>query len=222
MSKKKPSRPGPRGLSPEEIVRAAVELMEERGEEGFSIRKLGTKLGCDPMAVLYHFKSKVRLERAMADALNAELEPVDPEAPWRARLSCLARQYRDLALRYPRTLPLLLRFWVTGPADYRHAEMIYQALADAGFDDQETADVCFGLYASVLGLAVAEVGGLLKPAAPEDIAEVRGLPPEAFPMTTRLIPAFEKQAPGRIYSRSVEIILDGIEAALRAGPGEAG
>ena len=211
---KKTTRTGPRGLSPQEIVAAAVELMEEQGEDGFSIRKLGSRVGCDPMAVLYHFRSKVGLERAMADALNAKLKPVDPDGHWRTRLTDLAQQYRDLALRYPQTFPLLLRFWVTGPADYRHAEMIYQALADAGLDDRQMVDVCFGFYAGILGLAAAEVGGLLKPATSENIAEVEELSPTAFPMTTRLIPAFEQQDPGRVYGQMIEIILDGIERVL--------
>ena len=192
----------------------AVELMEEQGEDGFSIRKLGSRVGCDPMAVLYHFRSKVGLERAMADALNAKLRPVDPKAHWRTRLDDLAHQYRELALCYPQTFPLLMRFWVTGPADYKHAEMIYQALADAGLTDRQMVDVCFGFYASILGLAVAEIGGMLKPATPENIAEVKDLSPEAFPVTTRLIPAFEQQEPGRVYAQMIEMILDGIERAL--------
>ena len=211
---KKVARLGPKGLSPQEIVAAAVALMEEEGEDRFSIRKLGARIGCDPMAVLYHFRSKVGLERAMADAVNAKLRPVDPTAHWRTRLADLAQQYRDLAIRYPQTFPLLMRFWVTGPADYRHAEMIYQALADAGLDDRQMVDVCFGFYASVLGLAAAEVGGLLKPATPENIAEVKDLSPAAFPMTTRLIPAFEQQEPRRVYAQMIEMILDGIERAL--------
>ena len=214
---KKTARPGPKGLSPDEIVRAALAVLEETGEEGFSIRKVGARVGCDPMAVLYHFKSKVGLERAMADALNAELRQPAPDAPWRTRLTDLALQYRTLALRYPRTFPLLLRFWVTGPADYRHAETIYQALADAGLDARQMADFCFGLYASVLGLAAAEVGGLLRPATPEVIDEVRDLPPSAFPNTTRLVPVFEGQEPGRVYALMVETILDGIERTLDRG-----
>ena len=207
-------RPGPKGLSPDEIVRTALVVLEETGEDGFSIRKVGVRVGCDPMAVLYHFKSKVGLERAMADALNAELRPPAAAASWRDRLSDLAHQYRSLALRYPRTFPLLLRFWVTGPADYRHAEVVYQAMADAGLKDRQSADFCFGLYASFLGLAAAEVGGLLKPATPEIIAEVKDLSPAAFPNTTRLVPVFEKQEPGRVYALMVETILDGIEQAV--------
>ena len=214
--KKKTAKPGPRGLSPDDIVEAAVALLEEKGPEAFSIRKLAGKVGCDPMAVLYHFKTKTGLERAMADALNAKLRPVDAKAPWRSRISDLANQYRELALQYPKTFPLLQRFWVTGPADYRHAEMIYQALADAGLDDRQMVDMCFGFYAGILGLASAEVGGMLRPATADDIAEVRGLSTTEFPVTTRLVPAFQQQAPGRVYSVTVQTLLDGIEHGLRA------
>ncbi|WP_375595157.1 TetR/AcrR family transcriptional regulator C-terminal domain-containing protein [Algihabitans albus] len=198
-------------------MKSAVALLEDEGEQGFSIRKVGSRVGCDPMAVLYHFKSKAGLEQAMADALNAELTPVDATAPWRARLSALASQYRALALRYPRTFPLLLRFWVTGPADYRHAEMIYQALSDAGFEDRQTVDICFGFYASILGLAAAEVGGMLQPATAENLAEARSLPAADFPMTRRLLPAFEAQRPAEIYALMVETVLNGIEQ-LRDAP----
>ena len=55
-----------RKLNKDELVIAAVTLMEEAGDSGFSLRKLGERVGCDPMAVLYHFKSKEGLLRAMA------------------------------------------------------------------------------------------------------------------------------------------------------------
>ena len=60
---------GPRGLAKNEIVETAVSLMEEVGEAAFSVRKLGGRVGCDPMAILYHFKNKDGMYRAMADAL---------------------------------------------------------------------------------------------------------------------------------------------------------
>ncbi len=211
---KKTTRPGPRGISPNEVLRASIALMEEEGADGFSVRKLANTFGCDPMAVLYHFKSKVGLERAMADALNAELKPVDPAAPWRQRLTDLAHQYRALALRYPQTFPLLTRFWVTGPSDYTHAEMVYQALDDAGLNDRQIVDICCGWYASVLGLATAEVGGMLQPATQQDIAELEVLPTDEFPVVKRLVPVFKAQKPGQVHAVMVEAILDGIEQQL--------
>lgn len=211
---KKAVRSGPKGLEPNEIVKTALMLMEEEGPDAFSVRKLGAKFGCDPMAVLYHFKSKTGLERAMADTINAEITPVDPSAPWRTRLTDIALQYRGLAHKYPLTFPLLLRFWITGPADHRNAEMVYQALADAGLKDRELVDICYGWYASLLGLAAAEVGGLLKPATPDIIAEIERLPSPKFPVMTTLLPAFADQKAGRAYDMMVEIVLNGIEQML--------
>ena len=214
MVSKKALRTGPKGLAPEEIVAAAVQLREAVGEAGFSVRKLAARMGCDPMAVLYHFQSKAGLERAMADTLNGLLQPVDGGAHWRERLRDLAHQYRNLALQYPHTFPLLLHFWVTGPADYRQAEAIYQALSDAGLDDRQVVDMCFGWYASLLGMAAAEIGGLLQPAPAAFLREVAELPPEQFPVTTRLQPVFARQQPGRVYTLMVETLLDGIQRAL--------
>lgn len=211
---KKAARSGPKGLEPGEIARTALALMEEEGPDAFSIRKLGARFGCDPMAVLYHFKSKAGLERAMADIINAEIMPVDPSASWRARMADIASQYRDLAHKYPATFPLLLRFWITGPADHRNAEMVYQALADAGFEDRELVDICYGWYASLLGLAAAEVGGLLKPATPDMIAEIERLPSSDFPIMTTLLPAFAEQKAASAYEVMIEIILNGVEQML--------
>lgn len=213
---KKLTRPGPKGIAPDEIVRAGIALMEEEGAEGFSVRKLGNTFGCDPMAVLYHFRSKLGLERAMADALNAEVKPVNPNAPWRERLADLAHQYRALALRYPQTFPLLTRFWMTGPSDYRHAEMVYQALDDAGLDDEQISTICCGWYASVLGLATAEVGGMLQAATQQDLAEVEALPADRFPVVKRLVPVFKAQKPGQVHAVMVEMLLDAIEQKLTA------
>ena len=147
----------------------------------------------------------------MAEHLNARLRTPDPEAPWRDRLTDLAHGYRALALRHPRTFPLLLRFWITGPADYRHAETVYQALTDAGLADADVVDACCGWYAAVLGLAASEAGGMLRPATTAELSEVGGLAPDRFPRTTALLPHLAAQRSEQTYAYTVQLLLDGIE-----------
>ncbi len=201
---------GPKGYAPEALVHAAIALLEEGGPEDFGVRALARRIGCDPMVIIYHFGSKEGLERAMADAINAELRPLDRSLPWRERLRGLATQYRELALRYPRSFPLLTRFWVTGPADYRHAEEVYAALREVGLSDEAVVDLCFGWYASVLGLATAEAGGLLKPAGEAQVSEIRALDGGQFPITRELLGQFERQEPGRVYSLMVNLLIEAI------------
>ena len=80
--------------------------------------------------------------------------------------------------------------------------------------DRDMVDICFGWYASLLGLAAAEVGGLLKPATLDIIDEIERLPSEQFPVMTKLLPAFADQKAGRAYEMIVEIVLNGIEQML--------
>ena len=42
-------------------------MFDAQGESGFSVRKLGSQMGVDPMTVLHHFKSKDELLRRIAD-----------------------------------------------------------------------------------------------------------------------------------------------------------
>jgi AcrR family transcriptional regulator len=203
----------PRPLSPELIVVAAIALLEQEGEVGFSLRKLGQRLGCDPMTVLYHFKSKDGLLRAIADHLTAQLTASDPAHGWRDRLRALALEYRRVALAYPSSFALMARFWTTGPADYQHIELVYRALQDAGFDDQQLAEAGLGWYATVIGLAVAEARGFLRGASAVEAREITDLPEQPFATVKRLVPAFRDLDSERSYRLMVDAVLDGLDNA---------
>ena len=213
----------PRPLSPELIVVTAIEQLEQHGEAGFSLRKLGQRLGCDPMTVLYHFKSKDGLLRAMADHLSAQLTASDPAQSWRERLRALALEYRRVALAFPNSFALMARFWTTGPADYQHIELVYRALQDAGFDDQRLAEAGLGWYAAVIGLAAAEARGFLRSASHADTLEITKLPPASFATVQRLVPAFHTLDSERSYRLMIDAVLDGLDGAARrtAQPREA-
>lgn len=204
-----------RGLSRDQMAQNALELMEELGEAGFSLRKLGVRLGCDPMSVLYHFGSKEGLLRAMADRMEATVRPAPADRPWRGRLHHLADQYRGLALRHPNTFGLMLRFLHTGQADFAHMEMVHGALAEAGLPDRDIPALCLGFYGCITGLALGEVAGLIRaPEAPE-MGEIAALPDALYPRLKAALPAYRDLAPSLVFSMSVEALLDGLE--VRAG-----
>lgn len=179
-----------RNLSKDTLVQSAITLMETAGEAGFSLRKLGEQIGCDPMAVLYHFKSKEGLLRAMADRLTASLQPVDDALPWQDRLYNLATQYRHLALEHPHTFRQMQRFLNTGAADQHVIEMVYRALRDAGLSEQDTPAASVGWYATVYGLILGEIGGLIRPATPAEITELEQRPGDDLPLLRQILPRF--------------------------------
>lgn len=204
---------GPRGLDKEALVEAAVRLMENAQESGFSLRKLGEQANCDPMALLYHFKSKEGLQRAMAEWLTAQLQSTNETLPWQERLLHLALQYRQLALAYPNTFALLQRFLQTGISDFIHIEMVYRALKQAGVADIRLPDVCLGWYSTVYGLAMAEIGGLTRSATTEELTDIAGLPAERYPLTQQIAPRLSHIDPAQVFRNTLGLLHEGIRVS---------
>lgn len=194
-------------------MQVALEVIEEVGAAEFSIRKVATSIGCNPMAILYHFGSKDGLERAMADAINAQLKPPPASLPWQDRLQSVASQYRRVAMRYPNTFPLLASFYVTGPADATIAEHIYRALLDAGLGPKQVAHHLLGFYALIIGLCIAEIRGLLSAPPDEKKREVAALiaeNPELW-ATQKLMPHLTATRAENVFQMTLEAFIRGLQ-----------
>ena len=76
--------------------------------------------------------------------------------------------------------------------------------------DAEAAGLGLAFYAFILGYALAETEGLLRPISEEDEAELKGLDPFACPATLALIPAFKGLDRDATFEASVETFIDGV------------
>jgi AcrR family transcriptional regulator len=216
-ARKAPARPrGRRGLDRNAILDAAFDMLSRDGEVGFSVRKLGVSIGVDPMTVLHHFGSKGELLRRIADRALATVELPLPSADWRADLRNVAASYRDLAHRHPRVFHLHFRFHATGPADHASSEVVYRALRAAGLSDAEAAGLGLAFYAFILGYALAEAEGLLRPIGEEDAAELRALDPLTCSATLALIPTFRALDREATFESAVAAFIDGVSCRCKA------
>ncbi len=212
MLKKKQPR-GQRGLEDGALLEAALGEMERSGVENFSLRAAARAIGCDAAALIYHFGSREGLERAVADRLHAAIAQPDRSLPWRERLLYMARQYRGVAQTYPKTFPLLMRYWTTGPQDLVLCDETFAALSDAGVPESLLPEVECGFYAALLGLCAGEAGGLTgrpNTQALKDIQSTQGL--RTMP---RLLPAIRRLDPDRVFETHMSILLDGIDVLVR-------
>jgi AcrR family transcriptional regulator len=216
-TRKAKARPrGRRGLDKNAILDAAFDMLSRDGEAGFSVRKLGLGIGIDPMTVLHHFGSKEALLRRIADRALATVELPQPSADWRRDLRHVASAYRDLAHRHPRLFHLHFRFHATGPADHASSEVVYRALRNAGLCDADAAGLGLAFYAFILGYALAEAEGLLRPISDGDEEELRALDPLAYPATLALIPAFKALDRDAAFDASVDAFIDGVSCRCKA------
>ena len=187
-------------------------MLSREGEGGFSVRKLGVAIGVDPMTVLHHFRSREELLRQVADRALDSVELPLPTGDWKGDMRAVADAYRDLAQRHPRLFHLHFRFHATGPADHRSSEVVYRALRLAGLPDEEAAGLGLAFYAFILGYALAEAEGLLRPISGEDEAELGALDPLGYPATRALIPAFKTLDADATFEAAISSFIDGVAA----------
>jgi AcrR family transcriptional regulator len=210
-----------RNIGKQDILEAAFDLFASEGDEGFSIRKLGAAIGVDPMTVLHHFGSKDELLRAIADRAVRSVEVPVATASWQNDLRAVADAYRLLAHRHPRVFHLHFRYNATGPADHVASEIVYCAMRRAGLSDAEAAGLGLAFYAFILGFALAEAEGLLRPIGDEDEAELNALDPEAYKSTRALVPALKTLDPDAAFRASMDAFIAGVAELAkshRSGP----
>lgn len=207
----KPRGRARRGLDKGAILDAAFAMLDAEGEVGFSVRKLGTEMGIDPMTVLHHFKSKDELLRRIADKALELVELPKPSGDWQEDLRAVARGYRELAKRHPRLFHLHFRYHATGPADHASSEVVYQAMRTAGLSDARAAGLGLAFYAFVLGFAQSEIDGLMQPLSAGEKAELEALDPNMAPATRALIPAFAALDPDVAFRDAVDAFIRGLD-----------
>jgi AcrR family transcriptional regulator len=167
----------PSELSPRarEIVGVALELLEEAGPDGLSMRRLAERVGIRAPSIYKHLPDKEALEAAIisvgfelqADSFEAALvDAVDP-------LTALAASYREFARIHPHLYRLmtereLRRDLLTPGVEARAARPIIEAV---GHDP----DLARAAWAFAHGMAILELDRRFPPDADLDAAWRRGI-----------------------------------------------
>jgi AcrR family transcriptional regulator len=141
------------------ILRASLDLADERGLAAVTMGAVADRLGVTPMALYRHVGNKADLLDAIVESLLMEIAVPDARLPWRQRLAAVARAARDSARRHPDVFPLLLQRAANTPGGRRVRDAVCAALRDAGLPDDQVLRVERLLSTFVMGFAVSEASG---------------------------------------------------------------
>ncbi|MCY1652108.1 TetR/AcrR family transcriptional regulator C-terminal domain-containing protein [[Kitasatospora] papulosa] len=150
------SAPGQTRLGPGAVVRAGLELLDEKGADGLSIRGIADRLGVRMNTVLWHAKTKARLLELMADAILAEVPVEGLPEPWEPRVRELFHRYRRALLAHRDGARIVAGTYAAEPATLRFAELLVEALLAGGLREREAVWTCWTLVYFTLGLAQEE------------------------------------------------------------------
>lgn len=155
----RPDRPrrGTPSLSREQIVTAAVELLDADGIDGLSMRRLGSKLGAGTTSVYWYVASKDDLLDLALDEIMGEIDVPDPdEVGWRAAAGTMTRGVRSMILRHPWITSLFGARPNIGPNSMRLTDRVIGLLTGAGFAGMEAGYAGSLLTSFAIGSATTE------------------------------------------------------------------
>jgi TetR/AcrR family tetracycline transcriptional repressor len=92
-----PRRPA---LDRDQLVRAALALLDAVGFDGLTMRRLAERLGVQAASLYNHVRDKQQLLTLLADAICAEVPGLDASRPWREQLEHAARCWYRIATRH--------------------------------------------------------------------------------------------------------------------------
>lgn len=126
-------------LTRQQIVRAAIRLVDRDGLAALSMRKLATELGVGTMSIYHHVPDKSTLYDLLLDACMAEVDLTldSAEVPVEEQVSSVACALRRALLAHPQIAILAMSRSMRTPVQLRPVEQLLRILRKAGLSAPE-------------------------------------------------------------------------------------
>ena len=189
-------------------------IVDVDGLEQLTMRRLGTELNVDPMAIYGHVPDKAALFDGLVELVFAEIELPAPTGDWAHDLRAVSRAARSTLLAHPNVVVLIGTRPPVTEAAFALVEAITSILLDAGLGEELAADGFDCVGRLVIGHTLAEAGrppgGDVGGAETEHHEAQANLPDARYPALARVQRAGILHDPDRLF----ELALDGLVLAL--------
>jgi TetR/AcrR family tetracycline transcriptional repressor len=197
------------------VVKVALDLLDEVGLDGLTLRRLAKELGVQAPALYWHFKNKQELLDQMAEAITTAEAPTVPPAPgesWDVWLANRARTMRR-ALNHHRDGAMLAASTRPQPSQWPDVEMQIGVLVDAGLTAGEALRAMMAIGNYVSGFTLEEQADRLRGNTSEPdpeqrdrfMAELAG-----YPLASEAARAIGDPQGDATFEAGIALIIDGI------------
>jgi AcrR family transcriptional regulator len=217
-------------LSRDDIVEAAVRVVDAEGVDALTIRRLGQELDTGSATLYWHISGKDELGELVHDRIMGEIELPEPDpSHWQEQLRELTWQYYSIMLSHNDAVRLSLGRVGLGPNMLRLIEWLLDLLRRAGVPDVPAA-----LFGDILGryldASVLEVTMATSPRGADGSQEagaemmrdyLAGLPSDRFPNILALAPAMATAGSDQRFRFGLDVLIRGLAALVDAQGREA-
>jgi TetR/AcrR family tetracycline transcriptional repressor len=126
-------------LDREQVVRAALALLDEVGLDELTMRRLAERLGIQAASLYRHVRDKDELLALLADEITGEIPIVEARGSWKDQLLEMGRNTRRGLLAHRDGARLLASTAPFGLKRLRHIEAVLRSLRSAGLTRRDAA-----------------------------------------------------------------------------------
>jgi AcrR family transcriptional regulator len=201
------------GLSRDVIARTALELTDEQGLSGLSMRKLGGELGVEAMSLYHYVTNKDDLLDAILDCLYAEIKlpPDVPEHDWETAVRLGLRSFRAVLVDHPAALELFASRPAKSSAAFEVLLWAHNRFQLVGLDVRQACHALHFAVSFVMGHVGSELGAmaLLRDGQGPDPQTVEDPRAREFLLQTRDI------ATDEMFDSGLDAVVAGLRSAYK-------
>jgi AcrR family transcriptional regulator len=208
----------------EPVVRAALDLLNREGLEGFTLRKVAAEIGVQAPTLYWRFRNKQDLVDEMATHVllecGAEIAKVPTPATWPELTRLVARTLRAVLLRYRDGARMVAGTRVRSPEVYGYMETALRVFADAGVSADDAA-LCLSTVAAFVTGFTIEQQAVLSPTGERTQGfelETReaAIDPDRYPLARSIGRALFDDY-DQMFERGLDLIIAGFAESVGAG-----
>jgi TetR/AcrR family transcriptional regulator, tetracycline repressor protein len=148
------------GLSKAAIVQAALDVLDDLGMDGVTVRAVARRIGVQAPALYWHVKNKQELLDEMGTEIwrrvSQEMLALDADITWRDRLPAFATIVRRALLSHRDGAKAFSGTYMTDVGVLQRQESVFAQMSDAGFTLKDTVRAYSLLYSFTVGFCIEE------------------------------------------------------------------
>lgn len=222
---KRRSTPGPEPratLNRERVLRAGLDLADERGLDALTMRELARGVGVEAMSLYNHVANKDDLLDGMLDLVVREIDLPAGDVDWREAMRRRAVSAREAFARHPWASALIDARESSGPARMHYFDWVLGTLRRAGFSVSLAMHAFSILDSYVYGFGRQEFDTAAADADTKEAAEafLSAIPADEYPYLAEAVRehllkgGYDANAD---FEFGLGLILDGLERARSHG-----
>src|SRR5262245_32877387 len=211
-------------LDQEQVVEAALALLDKEGLDELTMRRLAERLGVKAASLYRHVRNKDELLALLGDEISSEIPFARAAGSWRNQLSEMAWNVRRGLLAHRDAARVLANTPPVGPRRLRHIEAVLRTLRAAGLNARDAARAGYHLNNFVTEFAADEArfaafasspGASRRKILAEARRQFKSLPPQEYPTIVGLADALTEDAQDALFQFGIDMCVLGIRALAK-------